>query len=596
MNFGYWVFGADMKKVNLENLRKNGTTDLFLNYYAFTAHGEKEVLAWIEKAKNVGINVHIWMQCFYDGEWHNPKTSNLSPKVAEAMKYAHMKNVAGVHLDYLRYPGNAYKTSGGADAITAFVKQVKSAIPKDIILSCAVMPENETKYYYGQDIEALGKIVDVIIPMQYKGNYNAGASWLTSTTKEFSSKATIWSGLQSYKSDDNPVKLPGVELLEDVKTCLAAGAKGAIMFRYGLVGNLNYKSLVPKGAPKEVPKTETKTTATEVKEVSKTIKNSDIYTLANTVKTGVEKNKKLESSFKVGNVSYTSSEVAYAFSYAINNLSSDCTIPSLKAYASDTGDSMNEQVIPSDVKDQAKRIVQYIKQNGQCPAYVTTVKSKKRASVKMFVYAFARTLVWYKNHSKTFPNYTTYDTSAFSSSSTSTTSNGLYSYMTSQGCSGMGQCNGYNCGPNSLQQCFYRLTGIKVAESTIASWAGTTTSGTDHEGLNTAVAKFNKTYGTNIKITWKNFSELGSSLDARCKALQSYIDKGAVFVHLLYRNQYGHYEVVKSATSDPLSILNSLGDKCSSPAYCGYIESRSRSTQQSYINGISQKSIAILTK
>lgn len=59
MNFGYWVFGGDMKKVNLENLRKNGTTDLFLNYYAFKAHGETTVLSWIESAKNIGINVHI---------------------------------------------------------------------------------------------------------------------------------------------------------------------------------------------------------------------------------------------------------------------------------------------------------------------------------------------------------------------------------------------------------------------------------------------------------------------------------------------------------------------------------------------------------
>ena len=69
----------------------------------------------------------------------------------------------------------------------------------------------------------------------------------------------------------------------------------------------------------------------------------------------------------------------------------------------------------------------------------------------------------------------------------------------------MGQCTGYYCACNSLQQCFYRLTGIKVAESTIASVAGTTTSGTDHAGINTAVAWFNKKYGKNIKITFFNF-------------------------------------------------------------------------------------------
>ena len=588
MNFGYWVFGADMKKVNLEKLKKNGTTDLFLNYYAFTVHGEKEVLTWVEKAKKLGINVHIWMQCFYDGEWHNPKTANLSPKVAEAMKYAHMKNVAGVHLDYLRYPGNAYKTEGGADAITAFVKQVKSAIPEDIVLSCAVMPEEDCKYYYGQDITALGKIVDAVIPMQYKGNYNAGSSWLTSTTKTFSSKATIWSGLQSYKSDDNPTKLPGTELLEDVKTCLAAGAKGAIMFRYGLVGNLNYKSLVPKETPNN---TEQKT---EVKEVSKKITNTNIYALAKTVKASIEKNKKLETSYKAGDTTYTAAETAYILSYAINNLKSDCTVPSVKAAASDTGDSMNEQIYPSDLKDQAKRIVQYIVQNGQCPNYVTTVKSQKRASAKLFIYAFARTLVWYKNHSSTWPNYTTYDTSAFSGGSTPSKSK--YGHATKQGCDNRGQNNSVNCGPHSIQECIRNLTGKVITQKQLASWAGTGSGGTDHAGLNTAVAMAAKQLGVNLSVEWKNFSELGWS--GVKKIVNS--DNQDCVVHNLYRRNgekgYGHYEVVNSVPDGYVKVQNSLGDKCSSGCYCGYVETRSQSTFTYYINGISQKSVMIITR
>ena len=133
-NFGYWVFGADMLKVNLETLKKNGVTDLFLNYYAFETHGESKVAAWIKKANAQKINVHIWVQCFYDGTWHNPKTSNLDAKLKEIKKYANIANVKGVHLDYLRYPGTAYKTSGGADAITNFVKKVRSQNP-DIFLS-----------------------------------------------------------------------------------------------------------------------------------------------------------------------------------------------------------------------------------------------------------------------------------------------------------------------------------------------------------------------------------------------------------------------------------------------------------------------------
>lgn len=164
----------------------------------------------------------------------------------------------------------------------------------------------------------------------------------------------------------------------------------------------------------------------------------------------------------------------------------------------------------------------------------------------------------------------------------------LKELLTNEGCSGMGQCTGYYCACNSLQQGFYRLTGIRVEEKTIAGWAGTTTDGTDHYGINTAVAKFNKKYDKNVKITWYNFSEL--SWDK----IAEFIKKGAVFFHLLYRNKWGHYEPIKSV-GDSLKILNSLGDSCGGGTYCGYIETRSKSEQKSYINGISQKSVAVLT-
>ena len=163
----------------------------------------------------------------------------------------------------------------------------------------------------------------------------------------------------------------------------------------------------------------------------------------------------------------------------------------------------------------------------------------------------------------------------------------LHEYLTEHGCSGMGQCTGYYCACNSLQQAFYRLTGIKVSEKTIAGWASTTSDGTGHQGINTAVAMFNKKYSKNVKISWYNFSEL--SWDK----IKTMISKGAVFLHLLYRDQWGHYEVIKTV-SDDLKILNSLGDSCGSGTYCGYIETRTKSTQKRYINGISQKSVAYL--
>ena len=77
-HFGYWVFGSDMKTVNLETLKKYGVTDIFLNFYALEKHGKSSVEEWIKKAKTQGINTHLWVQCFYNGNWINPKTTNLT--------------------------------------------------------------------------------------------------------------------------------------------------------------------------------------------------------------------------------------------------------------------------------------------------------------------------------------------------------------------------------------------------------------------------------------------------------------------------------------------------------------------------------------
>ena len=169
----------------------------------------------------------------------------------------------------------------------------------------------------------------------------------------------------------------------------------------------------------------------------------------------------------------------------------------------------------------------------------------------------------------------------------------LNNYLTSTGCAGMGQCTPYYCACNSLQQCFYRLTGIQVSESTIAKVAGTTSNGTGHEGINTAVAWFNRKYDKNIKIEWHNFSDLGWD------GLEKCMKNGAVFCHLKYRRTsssagYGHYEVPYKISGDNIKVLNSLGNRCNKPAYCGYIETRNKNTHKYYIQGISQKSVCYL--
>ena len=126
----------------------------------------------------------------------------------------------------------------------------------------------------------------------------------------------------------------------------------------------------------------------------------------------------------------------------------------------------------------------------------------------------------------------------------------------------------------------------------IAKWAGTTTSGTSHAGLETAVAMFNKTYGFNLKVQWKNLSDLGWS---GVKKILESSNQDIVF-HNLYRNQWGHYEVANSISGSTVNTQNSLGSMCTSSCYCGYIEYRSTGTFAQYMSGISQKSLMIITR
>ena len=100
------------------------------------------------------------------------------------------------------------------------------------------MPETSSnKYYYGQDMEVLGRYLDVVIPMIYKGNYGKNSKWITTTAKYFlknSKGANIWGGIQSYYSDNNVKKLPIKSLTADCKATTNSGASGVVVFRWGI--------------------------------------------------------------------------------------------------------------------------------------------------------------------------------------------------------------------------------------------------------------------------------------------------------------------------------------------------------------------------
>ena len=255
---GYWVFGRDMYNTNLNTLKNAGVKNIFLNFAAFSTHGQKAVEKWIKQANQKGMKVHIWMQVFYkDGKWLHPvtksgklQTSVINDRVKEAVKYAKVAGVSGVHFDYVRFPGSAYQYKNADYGVNYFIKKATAEIRKvnsNLIVSAALMPEpSGNVYYYGQDMSAMSKYLDAVIPMVYKGNYNAGTSWITSTTKTLvkqSNGAQVWTGLQSYVSDDYPVKLSASELLKDAKAAINGGATGVVLFRFGISPNLNFNKI-----------------------------------------------------------------------------------------------------------------------------------------------------------------------------------------------------------------------------------------------------------------------------------------------------------------------------------------------------------------
>ena len=363
------------------------------------------------------------------------------------------------------------------------------------------------------------------------------------------------------------------------------------------------------------------------------VKKSLILKEASEIKNFIEKNKNIPKACKLSDGTILS---PYSVTYLMSSLIQDLkgtsyNLVDVIIYNSDKHvDSIDEKVLKEDYLKMSKNFVNYCHEHKRVPGYITTQKSKTKVSFELYMYCMAKILVFYQKN-KTLPNYclfnksdlkvkqtTTKNTKTASSSSTSTTKKPTTSskntvkatvkkiskyvqtnLLENIGCKGRGQCTPYYCSCNALQQMFYRLTGILVPEKTIAKWAGVTTSGVGHAGIETAVAKFNKTYKKNLKITWKNFSDFGKTTKERFKNLCEIITnpKMAVFFHLLYRLLYGHYEPIKAIDMDSemLEILNSLGTKNNDGTYQGYVEKRSFGTQQSYILGITQKSVCIIS-
>ena len=286
---------------------------------------------------------------------------------------------------------------------------------------------------------------------------------------------------------------------------------------------------------------------------------------AKTCKNNIEKKGKLG----------VNSKWSYYFAKSIITPNKDVKKISFNKAESSTGNSFNKSIKKAEYTDMAKRLIKFVEKNKQLPNYVSYGNYK--ISVKGYTYLFANAIV------NKYPSTVKYNTNYFVSQK-------KYGHATKSGCDNMGQNTGYYCACHSLQEVIRNLYGIVVPQKTIASWAGTTSAGTSHQGIRSAVAMFNKKYAQSLKIEEVSFGDLGWK---GIKKIVDSKDKDCI-IHNLYRRQYGHYEVVNNVSSN-VTVQNSLGSSCGA-CYCGYIEYRTQSEYNTYISGISQKSILVFTR
>jgi len=344
------------------------------------------------------------------------------------------------------------------------------------------------------------------------------------------------------------------------------------------------------------------------------ITQKNIINEAVEVKHFIETNKKLPKYCTIEGNQYSVYTTAYLISRTIANLKTEnIKVETINKSNQGFSTKLDENCSKTTYLDMVSRFNEYCNKNGRVPAYVITIRNK--ADFTTYLYACCKILNYYKQNN-TLPNSCLFTSSYIdvnkkettktkNNQSTSTSTNANIEVYTSSphylntGCNNLGQCTSYYCGVHSVHQVLRKFGITKYNENKLAGWAGTTTSGTDHQGINTAIAKASN---GNLKTRWINFSSLGEDTSARFKALGKLISQKDTdcIIHNLYRLKYGHYETIHKIdhNNKTVYVLNSLGNKCGTTSYCGYIEKRSYTEFAKYIANTpaNQPSICLITK
>ena len=258
-----WLWSTHMKEAPLQEWADKGIGHVILNEAAFwrtDLYTVDEVYAFAQECKKVGITPHVWFQCFArNKQWTFPvdeqtktlKQESFDDMIKRAEGYI-KAGFEGVHLDYIRFCGNAHKFNfpetglTGVGIVTECCKQMYTAVKAinpDAIISAALMPEIDSEYRYGQRPSQMSQWLDVMMPMIYRYDYygeDKTTEWVAGLTKWFvenKGDAQVWVGIQTYAvnlEDKSPIPLSSEEILSECELIKGAGAEGVVLFRHGL--------------------------------------------------------------------------------------------------------------------------------------------------------------------------------------------------------------------------------------------------------------------------------------------------------------------------------------------------------------------------
>ena len=249
-----------------------------------------------EEANRAGIKVHPWLCVFPEGEgsaliernpglaacdpegkpqdWACPRSQEVQDYEFSLYEEVMAYEVAGVHLDYIRYGGQdsclcrrcrqAFSEQFGVDPtrlarqdalwgewqkfrmepVTRFVEGMRAATTAaSKELSAAVFPDYPGCLIgVGQDWPdwAERELIDLLLPMNYIASTDVARRRTQQHMTYAKGKVPVWEGLGKQSSHSY---LPTRYLLEQVEAVLDEGAEGICLFSYAAVLDEEFEAL-----------------------------------------------------------------------------------------------------------------------------------------------------------------------------------------------------------------------------------------------------------------------------------------------------------------------------------------------------------------